>query len=63
MTLERLELPATAALLVDDIEINCDAARELGLQAVWFQDTEQAITEIEAALAAGQFSAPSRSQQ
>lgn len=63
LTLERLGVSAATALLVDDIEINCDAARELGMQAVWFQDTDQAITEIEAALAADQFSAPRRSQQ
>jgi putative hydrolase of the HAD superfamily len=51
ITLERLGVPASAALLVDDIEINCTAARELGLSAVWFHSTEQAIEEIEAALA------------
>jgi FMN phosphatase YigB (HAD superfamily) len=36
--------------MVDDIEINCAAARELGIRAVWFQDAEQAIAETEAAL-------------
>lgn len=51
LTLERLQVPADAALLVDDIEVNCHAARELGLQAVWFRGTEQAIAEIEQALA------------
>jgi putative hydrolase of the HAD superfamily len=50
ITLERLGVPAQAALMVDDIELNCDAARELGMSAVWFHDTEQAIAEIEAAL-------------
>jgi putative hydrolase of the HAD superfamily len=52
LTLERLDVPAEGALLVDDIEINCDAARALGISAVWFRSTEQAIAEIEAALAA-----------
>jgi putative hydrolase of the HAD superfamily len=52
LTLERLGIGAPAALFVDDIETNCTAARELGMDAVWFQSTEQAITEIEAALAA-----------
>jgi putative hydrolase of the HAD superfamily len=52
LTLERLGVSADAALLVDDIELNCDGARELGMQAVWFRSTEQAIEEIEAALAA-----------
>lgn len=50
VTLERLGLPAGATLLVDDIEINCDAARELGIRSVWFRSNEQAIAEIEAAL-------------
>jgi putative hydrolase of the HAD superfamily len=62
ITLERLGVAAEAALLIDDIELNCSAARELGMSAVWFQDTEQAIEEIEALLA-DQFSAPRRSQQ
>jgi putative hydrolase of the HAD superfamily len=52
ITLERLGVAAPAALLVDDIEANCTAARELGMRAVWFQSTEQAIAEIEAALGA-----------
>ncbi len=50
ITLERLEVPAGAALFVDDVELNCSAARELGLSAVWFRSTEQAIAEIERAL-------------
>ena len=52
ITLERLGVPAPAALLIDDIEVNCTAARQLGLGAVWFRSTEQAIEEIEAALGA-----------
>ncbi len=52
LTLERLAVRPGEALLVDDIEINCNAARELGMQAVWFRDTEQAVEEIERALAA-----------
>ena len=51
LTLERLGVPADAALLIDDIEPNCNAARELGLHAVWFRSTEQAIEDTEAALA------------
>lgn len=50
ITLERLGVPAEAALLIDDVELNCDGARALGIRAVWFRDTEQAIEEIEAAL-------------
>jgi putative hydrolase of the HAD superfamily len=50
VTLDRLGLPAGATLLVDDIEINCDAARELGIRSVWFRSNDQAIADIEAAL-------------
>lgn len=52
ITLARLDVDASAALFVDDIELNCQAARDAGMTAVWFRDTEQAIAEIEAALAA-----------
>jgi putative hydrolase of the HAD superfamily len=51
LTIERLGVRADAALLIDDIEVNCDAARKLGMQAVWFRSTEQAIEDTEAALA------------
>ena len=47
ITLERLGVPAHAALMIDDVEHNCTAARELGMRAVWFRDTDQAIAEIE----------------
>jgi putative hydrolase of the HAD superfamily len=50
LTLERLGVDAGAALLIDDIEINCRAARELGMRAVHFRATEQALAETEAAL-------------
>jgi putative hydrolase of the HAD superfamily len=50
LTLERLGLPAGACLFLDDLEHNCAAADEVGLRAVWFQDTEQAIADLEAQL-------------
>ncbi len=50
LTLERLGVPPSAALMIDDIEINCDAARRLGIEAVWFRSTEQAIEATEEAL-------------
>jgi putative hydrolase of the HAD superfamily len=50
LTLRRLALPAAACVFVDDIEINCTTASELGMRAVWFRDTDQAIAEIDAAL-------------
>ena len=51
VTLERLGTAPEAAVFVDDAEINCQAARELGIQAIHFRTTDQAIQEIEAALA------------
>ena len=53
LTLERLGggLRAEDCLFVDDIELNCDAARGLGMTAVWFQHSDQAIAELESALA------------
>jgi len=51
VTLERLGTAPEAAVFVDDVEINCQAARELGIQAIHFRTTDQAIQEIEAALA------------
>jgi putative hydrolase of the HAD superfamily len=52
ITLERLGVTPAAALLIDDIEINCTAARDLGMRAVWFRDTDQAIAETEEQLSA-----------
>ena len=53
LTLERLGdgLKAADCVFVDDIDLNCHAARELGMTAVLFEGTEQARAEIERALA------------
>jgi putative hydrolase of the HAD superfamily len=51
VTLERLGVRPEAALMIDDVELNCKAARGLGIRSVWFRETEQAIKEIEAFLA------------
>jgi putative hydrolase of the HAD superfamily len=52
LTLERLggELRFEECLFLDDIEVNCDAARELGMTAVRFTENDQAIAELESAL-------------
>ena len=52
LTVERLGdgVAPEDCLFVDDIEVNIDAARELGMAAVHFVDNEQAIPEIRAAL-------------
>jgi putative hydrolase of the HAD superfamily len=41
---------ASECLFVDDVEVNVEAARELGMAAVHFRSAGQAIPEIEAAL-------------
>ena len=48
LTLERLGAAAAECLFVDDMDLNCDAARELGMQAVHFRSNDQAIPEIRA---------------
>jgi putative hydrolase of the HAD superfamily len=50
--LERIGLPADACLFVDDVEVNCDAARELGMTSVHFRVNDQAIGEIRASIEA-----------
>ena len=50
LTLERLDLAPEACVFVDDTDVNVAAARELGMRAVWFRSTGQAIAEIETAL-------------
>jgi FMN phosphatase YigB (HAD superfamily) len=37
--------------MVDDVEANVVAARDVGMRAVLFQTTAQAITDVEACLA------------
>jgi putative hydrolase of the HAD superfamily len=52
LTLERLgDVPAGECVFVDDTDVNCAAARELGMTAVHFESNEQAIPAIEAAVA------------
>jgi putative hydrolase of the HAD superfamily len=51
ITLERLAVAPERAVLIDDLELNCRAAQELGMKAVWFRNNDQAIADIEEALA------------
>ncbi len=46
ITLERLGLDAGECVFVDDLLPNIEGARKLGLTAIHFQGTEQAIAEI-----------------
>jgi putative hydrolase of the HAD superfamily len=51
LTLERLGgVKAGVCLFIDDSDVNCDAARELGMTAVHYRHNEQAIGEIRAAV-------------
>lgn len=54
LTLERLggSVEAAECVFIDDLEVNCDAARELGMTAVWFRNAEQAIAEVESVISA-----------
>jgi putative hydrolase of the HAD superfamily len=50
LTLERLGgVEPERCVFVDDIELNCDTARELGMEAIRFESAEQAIPELERA--------------
>jgi putative hydrolase of the HAD superfamily len=54
ITLERLGgVPAQACVFVDDLDVNCEGARDLGMHAVRFEDTSRAIAEVEALLSPG----------
>jgi putative hydrolase of the HAD superfamily len=54
LTLSRLAgIDPEQCLFVDDIEVNCEAARAEGLRAVHFTDNESAIPEIESAVSDG----------
>ena len=51
LTLERLGAVAPSeCIFIDDTDVHCEAARDLGMTAVQFESNEQAIGEIEAAL-------------
>jgi epoxide hydrolase-like predicted phosphatase len=59
LTLERMraldglaDLRPSECLFVDDVEVNVEAARELGFQVVRFRSNEQAIADVEQAAAA-----------
>jgi epoxide hydrolase-like predicted phosphatase len=51
LTLERLGgVPAERCVFVDDLDVNCETARALGMAAVRFETAGQAIPAIESAL-------------
>jgi putative hydrolase of the HAD superfamily len=46
LMLERMGVRAEECLFIDDIDVNCDAARELDMSAVHYRHNDQAIPEI-----------------
>jgi putative hydrolase of the HAD superfamily len=50
LMLERLGLPASRCVFVDDVEENCVVAERLGMHTVHFISTHEAIAQIEATL-------------
>jgi putative hydrolase of the HAD superfamily len=56
LTIERLGDGLTPAdcLFVDDVEVNIETALVLGMTAVHFRSSDQAIAEVESALTASQ---------
>ncbi len=50
ITLERLGAAPAGTVFVDDVELNCEGARSLGIHAVRFRSNDQAIEEIETVL-------------
>jgi putative hydrolase of the HAD superfamily len=63
LTCDRLGVAPSRCLFVDDVAVNCAAATDLGMTAVLFRSSEQAIAAMRAALGDPQLSEPSRSQR
>lgn len=53
LLLDRLGLSAESCIFIDDVEVNCEAAEQLGMEPVHFKDTEQAVAEIRSCLKSG----------
>ena len=47
LVLERLQVPAQAAIFLDDVMENVEAARSVGLTAIQFRSADQALTELD----------------
>jgi putative hydrolase of the HAD superfamily len=51
LTLDRLDgIEAHECLFVDDVDVNCTTARELGMSAVQYKHNDQAVPEVRTAL-------------
>ncbi len=47
LTLQRLGLRGEECLFIDDLEVNCEAAKEHGIVPIRFRTTEQAIRDLD----------------
>lgn len=47
LILERLQVPAQAAIFLDDVVVNVEAARSVGLMGIHFHSAGQALAELE----------------
>ncbi len=47
---KRLSVQPTEVVFLDDVEVNVAAARELGIHAILFKDTTQAMADVQAVL-------------
>jgi putative hydrolase of the HAD superfamily len=50
LTCERLDVQPAEMIFLDNLEPNVAAAREVGIHAILFQETAQAIADIQACL-------------
>jgi HAD superfamily hydrolase (TIGR01509 family) len=48
---ERMRIPTSECLMIDDILDNCDGARAAGMEAIHYQDNEQLLFELKNRLA------------
>jgi putative hydrolase of the HAD superfamily len=53
LVLERLALPASSCVFVDDLGVNVEAARALGFAVVQHHETERTIAELDALITGG----------
>jgi putative hydrolase of the HAD superfamily len=44
--LTRVDLPPSSCVFIDDMEINCEAAEDLGMKAIHFRETAQTRVEL-----------------
>lgn len=51
ITAEKLGVQTDECVFIDDKELFCEAARDVGMQAVWYQSFEQAKVDLEKILA------------